>query len=75
MSLQYIRDYYGVPANRGGRITFTGTADKLPQQGTITGADNVRLRVRFDGQKHTAIVHPTWEVAYAAKTQPVLETS
>lgn len=58
MSLQYIRDYYRVPAKRGRRVTVDG------RPGVITGARDARLTVRLDGDKHTTPCHPTWRVDY-----------
>ena len=64
MSLDYIRKTYGVPAKKGGRIRCTGLA--VPMEGTIRGAENGRLLVRFDWcpTGRLATLHPTWEVTY-----------
>lgn len=62
MSMAYIRKYYGVPAKRGGRVEYTG--DRQPIRGTITSATNGRINVRFDGDRHTSHLHPTWEIRY-----------
>jgi hypothetical protein len=68
MSIQYIRDTYGVPAKRGGRIRFTGNdGSEYPGEGiegVIVGTRNARLRVRFDGSKRIESLHPTWMVEY-----------
>jgi hypothetical protein len=61
MSLDYIRQSYGVPAKRGMRITIDG------RPATITGSAGARLRVRRDGEKRTVIAHPTWRVDYSPK--------
>ncbi len=53
MSLDYIREYYGVPAKRGGRIRYHGRA------GVITGARGPHVAVRLDGQNHAKPYHPT----------------
>lgn len=61
MSMQRIRDYYGVPAKRGMRVIVDG------KPGIITGTTRgpMHLRVRFDhAPKHTIPTHPTWEVEY-----------
>jgi hypothetical protein len=58
MSMIYIRKAYGVPAKRGGRVRYRG------REGTITSACGPHLRVRFDGDKRTSILHPTWSVDY-----------
>lgn len=57
----YIRRHYGVAPRVGQRITMNG------KPGTIIRprGDPAHLRVRFDGQRHTSNVHPTWEVSYA----------
>jgi hypothetical protein len=59
MSMQYIRDYYRVPAKRGARLAFQG------RPGTIVGSSHQYLRVRLDGDTSTVLLHPTWEVEYA----------
>jgi hypothetical protein len=60
--MQYVRDYYSVPARRGGRVRYTG--DKEPRLGTITSARHGGLRIRLDGDKHPLPFHPTWELEY-----------
>lgn len=62
MSMEYIRNAYRVPAKRGARVQYTG--EKRPTLGTITGSEGARLRIRMDGEKHTGIYHPTWEIRY-----------
>ena len=57
--MEYIRKMYNVPAKRGGRIRSQGC-----DTGTIVAAKNGLLRVRFDGQKRIARLHPTWRVEY-----------
>jgi hypothetical protein len=59
MSMAYIRDYYSVPAKRGGRIAFMG------KPGTIVGSRSQYLRVRLDHHPDKIdTVHPTWEMEY-----------
>lgn len=53
MSLEYIRNYYGVPAKKGGRVQYK---DRV---GVITGNSGPHVSVRLDGQKHSAPYHPT----------------
>lgn len=60
--MQYIRDYYSVPAKRGGRVIYSG--EYLPRTGTIVGARGAHLRIRLDGDKHIQNFHPTWELKY-----------
>lgn len=62
MTLAYIRDHYGVPAKRNGRVHYTGDGD--PRVGTIVGARGQYLRVRFDGLTGIDALHPTWKVEY-----------
>lgn len=66
MSMDYIRRTYSVPAKRGGRIQYDGgDPHDGPQLGTITSATTSgHLRVRFDGQRSTHKLHPTWAVQY-----------
>ncbi len=58
MSLEFIRSYYGVPAEESGRVVVDG------RPGVITGASDARLLVQFDGAKHSVVAHPTWRVTY-----------
>ena len=53
MSLEYIREYYGVPAKRGEPVAYRGTP------GVVTGASGPHVNVRLDGQKHSLPYHPT----------------
>jgi hypothetical protein len=59
----YIRRYYSVPADRGGRIRYTG--DGGPREGTIVGFVDSYLSVVLDGDDGIAQpFHPTWEIEY-----------
>lgn len=62
MSMDYIRQSYGVPARRGGRVEFTGNGKV--QLGTITAARGHYLRVRLDGDKAAGSFHPLWHLRY-----------
>jgi hypothetical protein len=62
MSMAYIRRTYKVPAKRGGRVRYTWPSP--PQTGTIVGARGPHLRIRLDGEKHSELYHPTWEIEY-----------
>lgn len=66
MSMAWIRKNYRVPAKRGGRIEYTGGwKDKTKSTfGTIRSAIGGRLRIQMDGEDHTSIFHPTWEITY-----------
>lgn len=58
MSMDYIRQHYGVPAKRGGRVKFDG------QWATIVASDQQYLKVRLDGETRAIRIHPTWHVEY-----------
>jgi len=62
MSMDYIRRAYGVPAKRGGRVSFT--AGEKAVQGTIVAARGHYLRVRWDESGLTHSMHPTWMLVY-----------
>ncbi|MGC0054574.1 hypothetical protein ACNSPG_16175 [Brucella pituitosa] len=63
MSLEYIKDYYRVPARVGGRVKYTGGMQ--PQYGTIEGARNQYLIIRLDGESHEpGSYYPTWCLTY-----------
>lgn len=72
--MDYVRRIYGVPAKRGGRVTYTGAVDGRPLRGTITSADH-RLRVRLDGDNHSSSFHPTWELTYDDAPAPAPEAT
>lgn len=60
MSFDYIRKYYGVPAERGRQVTCYG------ERGVIVGADGHYLCVVMDGDKREEELryHPTDKVVY-----------
>jgi hypothetical protein len=62
MSMQYIRQCYGVPARRGARVRFSG--GNLPAVGVIVGSRQQYLRVKFDGMSRPMTLHPAWKVEY-----------
>lgn len=70
--MQYIRDTYKVPAKRGARIEYSGDETEKflkgflykPRKGTVVAAKGNYLRVRFDGKREIATLHPTWKVRY-----------
>ena len=59
MSMQYIRDYYDVPAKRGGRVRWMGH-----YIGEIVGTRGPHLRIRLNGEKAIRSYHPTWNIDY-----------
>jgi len=53
VSLEYIRDYYRVPAKKGKIVIYKG------KFGIITGARGPHVKVRLDGEKHAKPYHPS----------------
>lgn len=62
MTMEYIRETYGVPAKVGGRVLYTG--GQTPEQGTIKAAKNARLMVQLDSKERPLPFHPTWKLEY-----------
>jgi hypothetical protein len=58
MSMQNIRDCYGVPAKRGAPVMTEAGA------GVITGSRGQYLRIRLYGDRRSKIYHPTWRIEY-----------
>jgi len=76
LSLQYIRNTYGVPAKRGARVEYTGNGGAI--QGTITSSRGSHILVRLDGDKFSMPFHPTWQMRYldaALSAQPLAARS
>ncbi|WP_109523649.1 MULTISPECIES: hypothetical protein [Nocardia] len=65
MSFKWICETYNVPAEKNGRVRFTGRG--YPQLGTIVSAPDASLRVLFDGQSRPVHVHPTYRLEYLVK--------
>lgn len=61
-SMAWVRKRYGVPAQRGGRVVYTGGGRREP--GTIRSASGGRLNIQLDGIGHAMPFHPTWELEY-----------
>jgi hypothetical protein len=66
MSFEYINNYYKTPAKKGMRVMIE---NKI---GTITSARGAHLLVKFDGEKHSGIHHPTWGVVYYGNNGEIL---
>lgn len=65
MSMKYIRQAYGVPAKRGGRVKYIPYGiDYLLQEGVIVGSRGHCLRIRMDDTKRVGIYHPTFGIEY-----------
>jgi len=62
MSMQYIRDTYGVPAKRGARVEYEAAGG--PRLGTVTSSKGPHLLIRLDGDIHSLPFHPTWRLRY-----------
>lgn len=67
MSLEYIRKTYGVPAQFGGRVVYTGNGRE--QLGTITGVDMAHLLIKLDDDTRPRRFHPTWELRHLPPMQ------
>lgn len=67
-SLDYIRRYYGVPAELNGRIAYTYHGRR---EGTIVGTSGASLLVLLDGDRYPAPHHPTWEIEYLSGAEAV----
>jgi hypothetical protein len=67
MSLEYIRQHYGVPAYEGTEITYTWPHGQR-HGGTIVGAadnGNAHLMVSLPGLYDEPVpMHPTWAIEY-----------
>lgn len=60
--LDYVRQYYGVPAKKGGRVTYRGAPGK------IMGASGPHVDVKLDSGRRFP-VHPTdGDLIYADAT-------
>lgn len=62
--MEYVRNWYQVPAKRGVRVRLGSGfgSDLAGLTGTITGATHY-LRVKMDDGRRVWL-HPTWEVEY-----------
>lgn len=73
MSATYVRDYYGVPAKRLGRVRLGGGFSHLAgREGTIVSFPDQYIGVRLDGDVNPLRFHPTWELTYLAPDGSVL---
>mgnify|MGYP001608882860 CR=1 FL=1 len=59
-ALEYVRRYYGVPAELGKRVVYNGTP------ATIIGARHSYIIVWRDGEpwENAVMAHPTWRMDY-----------
>ena len=58
-ALAYVKAYYRVPAEVGGRVLFVEpNCQATGKKGTITGGTGPYVLVRFDGEEHELPCHP-----------------
>ncbi len=61
--MEYIRNTYQVPAEKGRRVRYSGGA--TPKEGVIVGDTGAHIQVQFDGEdKVSGPFHPTWKMEY-----------
>lgn len=73
MSFKYMRDTYGVPAKRGGRIIYTDHHSNkfyCTIKSTINGKLRVLVDDRVTNYRGRLILHPTWNIEYINEVQP-----
>jgi len=59
--LSHIGKIRGIPfIKKGMRVFFTYSK----KWGTITGTSGANLGVKFDGEDHNCVCHPTWMMQY-----------
>lgn len=60
-SLEYVRQYYKLPAYIGQRVRY-----RKDYVGTITGGAGAYIKITFDGTDKEDIgrYHPDWEIEY-----------
>ena len=59
-SFKYIRDYYGVPVEKGRWVTFCGKRAQIIN----VSKSMCHLVLAVDGESREVIAHPTWEIEY-----------
>lgn len=66
MSLEYISNYYSVPAKKGQRISYKPNTNGLAREGKIVGASGQYLKIRFDAdaKPFAGVFHPTSGITY-----------
>jgi hypothetical protein len=63
MSMEYIREFYKVPAKRGAKVEYLASDGELIEA-TIVGSSGAYLLVKLGNNKHTSRMHPTWGLKY-----------
>jgi hypothetical protein len=63
VSYDYIRSYYGVPAETGRRVRFSDKG--CLKEGVIVGTNGLYIKIHFDGEKKpSGFYHPEWKMEY-----------
>jgi hypothetical protein len=62
--MERIRQAYGVPAKKGGRVSLLENDGKQWATGTITGSRDGKIRIRLDGSNFSQNYHPTYCLEY-----------
>lgn len=68
MSLKEAKGYRNMPFLKCGM-----RADMNGRGGVITGGNSAHLRMRFDGEKYSSIIHPWWRMTYYAPDGSVVK--
>lgn len=63
--LQYVRDYYHVPAVVGRVVYARG------KRGVVVGASGPHVKVHIDGERRAGIYHPTDEMRWTDEFAPL----
>jgi hypothetical protein len=71
VSFGYIQKCYGVLAQLGQRVEYTGDLRKT-RRGTIVGFHSQYLRIKFDDEdnRHTGVFNPTYGMRYLTDETP-----
>lgn len=67
--LQYVRDYYHVPAYVG-RVVYAGR-----KRGIVVGASGPHVKIHIDGERHAGVYHPTDGLQWTEESAPLPKLS
>ena len=62
--MERIRQAYGVPAKKGGRVVWLENDGQRRTMGTITGTRGKYIRIRLDGANYSQNYHPIYCLEY-----------
>ncbi len=65
--MERIRQAYGAPVRRGGRVVWLENDGKRRTMGTITGTRGQYIRIRLDGANYSQNYHPTCCLEYLSE--------